>query len=115
MVKVGVRKVNPLPIITLGAGVALLLYAVSPGRSVILRKIWYHNAAGADTDLEIGTGLPAPAPVPFAAALPPIHTINGFSGFIGEPDCIGYEFDQNITMESVVAGVTVTVEVEEIG
>jgi len=110
MIQRGIRKTNPLPIITLVAATPLTLYQLTPNRSGILRKIHLHNLCAADTLVDIGTGLAAA----FAAFLPPIYTVNGMDLVYGENETLAVEFWGDITFQSAIAGVTATVEVEEV-
>lgn len=111
----GERKVSA-PVITLVAATPLNLYLVTVGRTAILKKVMWHNGAGVDTDLIIGTGLG----LAWAALLPIIRTINLMSDALGEWVLPVVRVEStavaaaNFTMQSVIAGVTVVIEVEEV-
>jgi hypothetical protein len=113
--RTGIRKPS-LPIASPVAGAAIALYNITPGRSAIIRKIMWHNACGANSSLSLGTGLAGA----FAAVLPAIVTLSGLDGQLNEADLPAVEIPYtaalpSITFQSTIAGITVTLEVEEIG
>ena len=112
--RTGIRKPS-LPIASPVAGAAIALYNITPGRSAIIRKIMWHNAC-ANSSLSLGTGLAGA----FAAVLPAIVTLSGLDGQLNEADLPAVEIPYtaalpSITFQSTIAGITVTLEVEEIG
>jgi hypothetical protein len=111
----GIRKVS-LPVASPVTGAAIALYNITPGRSAIIRKLSYQNACGAASDLSIGQGLAGA----FINRIAPIHTLNGLGDSYAENELPAIEFQYTaalpaITFVSTVAGITVTIEVEEIG
>jgi hypothetical protein len=111
----GIRKTS-LPIASPVTGAAIALYNITPGRTAILRKLTYLNACGAASDLSIGQGLAGA----FVNRIPPIHTLNGLGDVFAETELPALEFQYTvalpaITFVSTVAGITVVIEVEEIG
>ena len=111
----GIRKCS-LPIASPVTGAAIALYNITPGRSAILRKVSLQNNCGAASDLSIGQGLAGA----FVNRITPIHTLNGLGETYEENELPGVEFQYTaalpaITFSSSVAGITVEIEVEEIG
>jgi hypothetical protein len=87
-------------------------YAAQVGTKTFrIKRVKGLNGAGADTDIHIGTGVGAA----FVAALPPLHTINGFNFDFVEADLPEVEFAADMTCYPDVATVTIQVEVEELG
>lgn len=111
MLQRGIRKTNPLPIVTLVAATSLNLFTLSTGRSAVIKKLHLYNGAALPVNVSIGTGI---TPV-FAAAMPDIYMLAGMDLQIGENEMPYVEFYANITFESTIAGVVATIEVEEIG
>lgn len=110
----GIRKTSAV-VVSPVTGAAAALLAIPAGRSAIIRKIMWFNNCAADSDLSIGQGLAAA----FVAALPVIHTLDGFTGTLEEDELPAVEFQYTaalpaITFESTVAGIQVVIEVEEI-
>jgi len=77
-----------------------------------IKRIKGLNAALANTLIHIGTGLGAGA---FVDAMPPLLTINGLNFDFAEFDLPEVEFAADMTCYTVVATVTIQVEVEELG
>ena len=116
MHRYGIRKQNPVPGVSPVTGAAAALYNITPGRTAVIKRIAWQNNCGGNSNLSIGQGLAAA----FAAVLPPIVTLNGLDGQLNEWDIPNIEIQYTvalpaITFESTVAGVIVTIEVEEIG
>jgi len=88
----------------------LLSVAGTVTRSVILRKIWAWSAVGASIT-QIGQGLG----IGFAAIIPPFLVLNGVENIWDENDIPEVEIVANLTVQSVLAGIMIMVEVEEIG
>ena len=111
----GIRKIS-LPVASPVAGAAITLYNITPGRSAIIRRLSYINACGAASILNIGQGLAGA----FVNKMAPIYTLNGLGDNYGENELPAVEFQYTaalpaITFQSTVAGITVIIEVEEIG
>jgi hypothetical protein len=115
MNRLGIRKQSNV-VVSPVTGAAIALYNLTPGRSAIIRKVRWINACGAGSNLSLGQGLAAA----FAAALTPIVTLTGLDGNLDEEDLPNIEIQYTvalpaITFESTVAGISVQIEVEEIG
>lgn len=113
--RAGIRKLS-LPVASPVTGAAIALYNITPGRVAILRKLSLLNACGAASDLSIGQGLAGA----FVNRIAPIHTLNGLGDTFSENELPAVEFQYTaalpaITFVSTVAGITVVIEVEEIG
>lgn len=111
----GIRKLSA-SIASPVAGAAIALYNITPGRLAIVRRVWWLNAAGANSTVFLGQGLGGL----FVGLIPGILTLNGLDGQLSEWDFPNIEVQYTvalpaITFQSTVAGVTVQVEVEEIG
>ena len=113
----GIRKFSPVvttaiaaTAITLFIRTANALTGSNAARTVILRKIMAYNAVGAVT-LTIGTGLAGA----FAAIYPPFRLVNNMDNEWIEEEIPCVEVGANLTCQSDIAGVIVTVEVEEKG
>ena len=111
----GIRKQSAV-VASPVTGAAAALYNITPGRTAIIRRIMWQNNCGGNSNLSLGQGLAAA----FAADLPPIVTLNGLDGQLNEWDIPNVEIQWTaalpaITLESTVAGINVTIEVEEIG
>lgn len=117
--ELGIRKTSAV-VVSPVTGAAIALYTITPGRSAVIKKIMWYNNLGAVSVLSIGQGLAGV----FVAALPAIHTIQPFHGFLAEDELPHVEFQivpvigvaaamPDITFESTVAGLEVVIEVEE--
>lgn len=111
----GIRKQSGA-IVSPVVGAAIALYNITPGRLAIVRRIWWLNAAGANSNVFLGQGLAGA----FVALIPGIQTLNGLDGQLNEWDFPQIEVQYTvalpaITFQSTVAAVTVQIEVEEIG
>lgn len=98
---------------------------VFPARTFIIRKIMWYNNTGANATLSFGTLNATPALVPL---LPTILCLNTFDGQLTEAELPGVEFTSgtatalaaarwngNAYVLCSVAGVLVSIEVEEFG
>lgn len=113
--RIGIRKQSAV-VASPVTGAAIALYNITVGRSAIIRRIMWLNAAGGNSNLSLGQGLAGA----FAAVLPAIVTLNGLDGQLNEWDFPQVEIQYTaalpaITLESTVAGINVLIEVEEIG
>ena len=111
----GIRKQSAVGVSAV-TGAAAALYNITVGRTAIIKRIMWQNNCGGNSNLSLGQGLAGA----FAAVLPPIVTLNGLDGELNEWDIPNVEIQWTaalpaITLESTVAGINVTIEVEEIG
>ncbi len=111
----GIRKQSAI-VVSPVTGAAIALYNITPGRTAVIKRIMWTNACGANSNLSLGRGLLAA----FAAVLPPIVTLNALDGQLDEDDIPNVECQYTaalpaITFESTIAGISVVLEVEEIG
>ena len=112
----GVIKTSPVITILANATAQTLwirttntLTGSNAARTVILRKLMAYNSVGASW-LAIGTGLAGG----FAAAWPYFTLVAGDNEWT-EQEIPGVEIGANLTIQTDLLGVTVVIEVEEIG
>ena len=111
----GIRKVSPIVAAAAPATPELLYQRTAGGqnpRTVILRKVMVYNNTGANAVIQIGVGL-----APLVPIIPNLYSINLFDNEWMEDDLPADDFgvDNDLTVQSSVAGVQVQCEVEEVG
>ena len=114
--RTGVPLSGPVTVLAAaGAANAAAIWQMSTFASMVgtktirLVKVWGLNQAGINTLLHIGTGVGAG----FADVIPPIETMNGLNFEYYSP--VPVEVAVDLTAYPVAAGVTVQVEIIEIG
>ncbi|MFA5377987.1 MAG: hypothetical protein WC455_19710 [Dehalococcoidia bacterium] len=130
--KVGIRKPNSAGLVTTTGGATmdlvhdLVLVAGQPNpRSAVIKKIFAYNNTGGNATIIFGTVDRSAVPL-FVAVLPTITLINGFDNELTEEELPNIEFQSNMGLTVAgrsgsiyvlgsVAGLLVTIEVEEFG
>ena len=114
--RTGVPLVGPVTVLAAaGAANATAIWQMSTfatmggTKTIRITKIWGLNQAGGNTLLHIGTGVG----IAFVDVIPPIETMNGLNFEYTLP--LPVEIAVDLTAYPVLAGVTVQVEVIEIG